>query len=134
MCKCPELSLTPDLWVCYPSGWNALTQLFLWLLPHYSVSGHFFRYAYGDQSICNRPCLPTSFLKIFILLCFPYRTCPWDFPGKNAGVGCHFFLQEIFLTQRLNLHILHWQVDSLPLNPPREALGISTSSNKNGLS
>ena len=19
--------------------------------------------------------------------------CPWDFPGKNAGVGCHFLLQ-----------------------------------------
>ena len=24
--------------------------------------------------------------------------CPWDFPGKNAGVGCHFLLQGIFLT------------------------------------
>ena len=20
--------------------------------------------------------------------------CPWDFSGKNAGVGCHFLLQE----------------------------------------
>ena len=26
----------------------------------------------------------------------------WDFPGKNTGVGCHFLLQEIFLTQGLN--------------------------------
>ena len=26
---------------------------------------------------------------------------PWDFPGKNTGVGCHFLLQEIFLTQGL---------------------------------
>ena len=24
--------------------------------------------------------------------------CPWDFPGKNTGVGCHFLLQRIFLT------------------------------------
>ena len=40
---------------------------------------------------------------------------PWDFPGKNIGVGCHFLLQEIFLTQRWNWHLLHWQVDSLPL-------------------
>ena len=26
----------------------------------------------------------------------PHRlqpTCPWDFPGKNTGVGCHFLLQ-----------------------------------------
>ena len=27
---------------------------------------------------------------------------PWDFPGKNTGVGCHFLLQWIFLTQGLN--------------------------------
>ena len=41
---------------------------------------------------------------------------PWDFPGKNSQeVGCHFLLQGIFLTQRSNLHLLHWQVDSLPL-------------------
>ena len=44
--------------------------------------------------------------------------CPWKFPGKNTGVGCHFLLQGSFLTQGLNpglLHLLHWQVDSLPL-------------------
>ena len=22
--------------------------------------------------------------------------CPWDSPGKNTGVGCHFLPQEIF--------------------------------------
>ena len=21
--------------------------------------------------------------------------CPWNFPGKNTGVGCHFLFQEI---------------------------------------
>ena len=47
--------------------------------------------------------------------------CPWDFPGKNTGVGCHDLLQGIFLTQGLNSHLLHflrWQVDSSPLTPP----------------
>ena len=29
--------------------------------------------------------------------------CPWDFPGKNTGVGCHFLLQGIFSTQGLKL-------------------------------
>ena len=29
------------------------------------------------------------------------------FPGQNAGVGCHFLLQGIFLTQRSNLDLLH---------------------------
>ena len=28
--------------------------------------------------------------------------CPWNFPGKNTGVGSHFFLQGIFLTQGWN--------------------------------
>ena len=46
--------------------------------------------------------------------------CPWKFPGKNTGVGCHFLLQEIFLTQGSNLCfwcLLHRQVDSLPIVP-----------------
>ena len=33
--------------------------------------------------------------------------CPWDSPGKNTGVGCHSFLQEIFPTQGSNLGLLH---------------------------
>ena len=32
---------------------------------------------------------------------------PWDFPGKNTGVGCHFILQGIFLTQESNPGLLH---------------------------
>ena len=39
--------------------------------------------------------------------------CPWDSIGKNTGVGCHFLLQGIFLTQGLNLGLLHWQADAL---------------------
>ena len=39
----------------------------------------------------------------------PRLLCPWGFPGKTTGVGCHFLLQGIFMTQRLNLHLLHWQ-------------------------
>ena len=38
-----------------------------------------------------------------------------NFPGKNTGVGCHFLLQRIFLTQVSNSGLLHWQADSLPL-------------------
>ena len=38
--------------------------------------------------------------------------CPWDSPGKNSGVGCHFFLQGIFPSLGSNLHLLHWQADS----------------------
>ena len=41
--------------------------------------------------------------------------CPWNSPDKKTGVGCHFFLQGIFLTQGSNPHCLrcrqilyHW--------------------------
>ena len=33
--------------------------------------------------------------------------CPWDSPGKDTGVGCHFLLQGIFPTWGLNLGLLH---------------------------
>ena len=32
---------------------------------------------------------------------------PWDFPDKNAGVGCHFLLQRTFPTQGSNPGLLH---------------------------
>ena len=32
-----------------------------------------------------------------------------EFPGKNTEVGCHFFLQGIFLTQGLNSCLLHFR-------------------------
>ena len=43
---------------------------------------------------------------------------------QNAGVGCHFLLQGIFLTQGTDLCLLHYrwppelQVDALPLKVP----------------
>ena len=54
--------------------------------------------------------------------------CPWDSWGKNTGVGCHFLLQGIFPTQRLNPHLPHWQAGSLPLVPlgsPRRRASLS---------
>ena len=36
--------------------------------------------------------------------------CPWDFPGKNTGVGCHFLLQRIKFASPEGL--LHWQAGS----------------------
>ena len=67
-------------------------------------------------------------LQSYLILCDPKgmtvdRQAPLSmgFPGKNTGVGCHALLQGIFPTQRSKqclLHLLHWQVDSLPLAPP----------------
>ena len=44
--------------------------------------------------------------------------CPWDPPGKNTGVGCHFLLQGIFLTQgshfrQILYHLSHQGSDEM---------------------
>ena len=44
---------------------------------------------------------------IFCLLVGTRLLHPWDFPGKNTGVGCHFILQETFLPQGSNPGLLH---------------------------
>ena len=52
--------------------------------------------------------------------------CPWDFPGKNTGVGCHFLLQGIFLTQGSNSGVLHWPEDSLLQNLQGSTANLNT--------
>ena len=42
--------------------------------------------------------------------------CPWDFPGKDAGVGCHFLVQGIFPTRGLNPGLLHCRQILYPLS------------------
>ena len=42
--------------------------------------------------------------------------CPWDSPGKNTGVDCHFLLQGIFPTQGSNLSLLRWRQKLYPLS------------------
>ena len=42
--------------------------------------------------------------------------CPWDSPGKNTGVSCHFLLQGIFPTQGSNPGLLHCRQTLYPLS------------------
>ena len=85
--------------------------------------------------ICSRDDVCVCALLLNSVLCFE---TPWTVAcrtplsmeeywtrilGKNTGVGCHFRLQGIFLTQGLNLcllRLLHCQVVSLPLVPPEK--------------
>ena len=62
---------------------------------------------------CCYCCWVTSVVSISV---WPHRRqptrlpCPWDFPSKITGVGCHFLLltqRGIFLIQRLNPSLLH---------------------------
>ena len=52
--------------------------------------------------------MPCLVAQLCGLLLQPTRLlCPWNSPGKNTGVGCHFLLQGIFLTQESNPGLLH---------------------------
>ena len=53
--------------------------------------------------------------------------CPWNFPGKNTGVGCHLLLQGIFPIQESKPNLL--QADSLPLSSLGNALFVVLPSN-----
>ena len=69
----------------------------IWLLPFSVVCCHYY---------CLVPKSCPTLLQPHGL--WPARLfCPWNFPGRNIGVGCHFLLQGIFLTQGLNPSLLH---------------------------
>ena len=88
-----------------------------------SLKGHLLRSSAHTQEVCDLLTLLLLLSRSVMSNCFRPRglklarlLCPWDFPGKNTGVVCHFLLQGIFLTQGSNPSLLHWQVDSLPLS------------------
>ena len=48
---------------------------------------------------------------------------PWNFPGMDTGVGCHFLLQGIFPTPVSNPGLPQLQADSLSSEPPGKPKG-----------
>ena len=58
--------------------------------------------------LCNPMVEPTRLL------------CPWNFLGKNTGVGCHFLLQGNFPIQGSNTGLLHCRQILYHLKPPRK--------------
>ena len=86
-----------------PRGWTCVSCL----------AGKFFTTVQANSLVaqsCLTLCNPVVCSRPTRLL------CPWNFPGKNTGVGCHF--QEIFPIQGTNpcvLCLLHWQVDFSPV-------------------
>ena len=56
--------------------------------------------------------------------------CPWNFPGENTGVSCHFLLQRIFPTQGLNPCLLLCIAGGFLNNVPPLNLCIVVNSDK----
>ena len=70
----------------------------------------FIRYLLLKSTMCCVLCLVASVMSNSFWpreLHLTRFLCPWDSLGKNTGVGCHFLLQGIFLTQGSNLYFLH---------------------------
>ena len=84
-------------------------------MGEYDVQGNFKWFRGNTQQWANKvvvPCCVLLVVQSSLTLCDPMDCsppvlCPWNSPGKNTGVGCHFLLQGIFLTQGSNPHLLH---------------------------
>ena len=121
----------PNTWHlnCFLSWWASLS--WCGVSPHQQTGVQM-------RSPCVRvSCLSHSTLVILSgiarLLLLVIRSCPTlcnpldcslpgssihgDSSGKNTGLGCHFFLQGIFLNQGLNLGLLHYRQNLYHLGP-----------------
>ena len=81
---------------------------------HFSFNSAILLDFFFHMCVCVCVCVHTCSVIQLCLTLRPYGLqpsrllCPWDFPNKHTGAGCHFLLQEILLTQRSNLGLLHW--------------------------
>ena len=69
----------------------------------------------SDCSVVSRSATPRT--------AAPRRLCPWDSPGKNTGVGCHFLLPKQCMYYVLTFHndmflfLLYSQSLTMPNKP-----------------
>ena len=86
--KCPEVSdASSSTWALEPTS-ASFPSLF-WVVSLFLFNVRW------SRSVVSNSLRPHGLL------------CPWGFPGKKTGVGCHFLLQEVFPTQGLNPGLPH---------------------------
>ena len=87
-------------------------HMFLWLLPYLSTTSDIAVHLFPSWVPAYSPeWVPDTKLCVYVLSHVRLFVTaglfhPRDFPGTNAGVGCYFLLQGVFLTQGLNLSFL----------------------------
>ena len=84
---------------------------------HQTLTGYLFYIQYN--SACMLSC---SAVSDFLQPPGLQLLCPWNFPGKNTRVGCHFLLQGILPTQGSNPCLFHcWEPthETLPMTRSR---------------
>ena len=61
------------------------------------------------------------------VLCPPGLLCPWDYPIKNPGVGCHFLLQRISTEIELEAALAGRFFTSEPPGQPKQSTTLDHS-------
>ena len=87
---------------------NAEKMLCIYISGHYILTKYIFDFVFAVCLVvksCSTLLRPNR-------LQSPISSVHGISPGKNTRVGCHFLLQGIVPTQKLNPHLLHWQADS----------------------
>ena len=100
----PE-SITWSLWHL---SLDLLGPPFCWLETHLNLSPDPVWPTWAFQAVAA--CQSVGCVRLFVTLWTVARQAPlsMDSPGKNTGLGCHFLLQWIFLTQGWNSCIGRW--------------------------
>ena len=116
-----KIILIPTSWNFVKIKWvnicKALRTMLETCLCHINIYYLYRKYFYWCV-LSHLSCVQL-FVTLWTVAC--HNLCPWDSPGQNTGVGCHFLFHGIFLTQGSNsclLSLPHWQEASLPLAPP----------------
>ena len=95
-----------DICVVWITEWSLNYVIWQDLGPFFNLSGIFCLSAWSDMkwsddshSVMSNSAIPST---------VAHQTpVSVELPGKNTGMGCHSLLQEIFLTQGLNLALLN---------------------------
>ena len=98
-------------------GWKLLHQRVGLCLVLKQNTKSFFQSLF--YCLVTKPCLTLSWLHG---LESTRLLCPWDFPAKKTGVGCHSLLQGNFLTQGFKPDLLYCRQTHTHTHTPQKKL------------
>ena len=76
---------------------SSCIKFFAFSFPIFIPSFSYLCFSLNKVNLCTLA-QSLSRIQLFVTPCTanPRLFCPWDFPGRNTRVSCHYLLQEIF--------------------------------------
>ena len=105
--------------VSFPGALSAISTTSQFPKPRSPHSGNLFSKLQLPLHMCVHSVLSCVRLSVTPRTVPARILCPWDSPGKNTALGCHFLLQGLSPTQGSNpclLHLLHSRLILYPLS------------------